>query len=481
MKKHYLFIFSLLFIFNLQAQVLFEKTYGTIDNDGGYSIHICSNNSYIITGYTSDFYTGYEDIYLIKINEYGDTLWTRTEGDAYSFEWGFSVIEDNDNAYIVSGYMYLDNGRTPFLLKYDENGQKLWLKDYQDYIYNATARDIIVTSDNNYVFGGIKSNSKFSEGKSWEDEGYLMKTNQDGDFIWKHYYGGGAKSASNHIETSDQGFVLCGTDDDIYGYDQNAWIVKAHEDGGLAWDNSFGQEYYSEYAHSIKQTEDGGYIICGNRYYGETCTLCQLFITKTNEIGEEEWTKIFDYGEEIEVRSGDIEISPDGGYFICGTKQDYLGADNNILLIKTDIAGDTLWTRQYGGAYEERVHDMQITGDGGVIMCGTTRSYGMGGKDIYVIKTDADGLITNTQNPNMPNLEFQITPNPSKGLFQIHSDLKIKGYKVYNINGTMVQSKDFFNIEKKSIDINLYQQKSGIYYLAIQIRDKFQIMKLVKL
>ena len=81
----------------------------------------------------------------------------------------------------------------------------------------------------------------------------------------------------------------------------------------------------------------------------------------------------------------------DGGYIVIGTMGYQYGAVGDMYLIKTDAYGDTLWTRTYGGSDKEEGECVQLTSDGGYILCGTTISYGAGGADAYVIKTNDSG------------------------------------------------------------------------------------------
>jgi len=479
MIKEYTILISLLLIRSVYGQVVFEKTYGTIDNDGGYSIHICSDNSYVITGYTSNFYTGYNDIYVVKIDELGDTIWTKAIGEADIDERGYSITQDNNNSYIIAGQTIIDNSYVPVLSKFNENGQLLWFKDYQNYILNGFASKIITSHDFNYVFGGIENNSKSQNDELLNAKGYLIKTDQEGAVLWKQYYGGGAKQASNQIETSDFGFALCGTYK-LDGYHQKTFVVKADEDGGLDWDNSFGEDDYAEYANDIKQTSDGGYIICGSKYLGNIILYGKIYITKINNIGVEEWSRTYDFGEEKDTRGVGIEVASDGGYFICGDKRDYPGANKNILLIRTNEIGDTIWTRQFGGVYDDQVSEMHITNDGGLIMCGSTRSFGLGGLDIYVIKTNQDGLITNTNNIDYPLSRIKIYPNPSRNIFTIKTEKEIVSFKIFNMQGDLMKQNDDGLKNESGLQIDLSSFAPGVYYGVFEINNTFQTRKMIK-
>ena len=106
-------------------------------------------------------------------------------------------------------------------------------------------------------------------------------------------------------------------------------------------------------------------------------------------LGEVEWSKTYggagnDYGYFA-------QRTLDGGYVITGSTNSFGGGNNDVYLIKTDASGDTLWTKTYGGSMAEVGRSVQQTADSGYIITGTTASFGTGQKDMYVIKTDANG------------------------------------------------------------------------------------------
>lgn len=87
---------------------------------------------------------------------------------------------------------------------------------------------------------------------------------------------------------------------------------------------------------------------------------------------------------------------PDKGYIIVGTTTSFGAGGSDIWLVRTNVDGDTLWTKTYGGTGNDRIQwamndNMQITSDGGFVFVGSTTSYGSGSEDAWLIKTDANG------------------------------------------------------------------------------------------
>ena len=102
------------------------------------------------------------------------------------------------------------------------------------------------------------------------------------------------------------------------------------------------------------------------------------------------WTKTFG-GTGIDEGIS-IQKTTDGGYIITG--KTYLNGNFDVYLIKTDENGTEQWYKTFGGTGIDGGYSIQQTTDGGYIITGYTTSFGSGQEDVYLIKTDENGNVT---------------------------------------------------------------------------------------
>jgi hypothetical protein len=314
-----------------------------------------------------------------------DILWTRTYG-YLNWEQGWSVDQTSDDGYIIAGWTRsLGVGDDVYLVKTDASGNALWDRNYggngQDYAYSVQQ-----TSDGGYIIvGGTKS-----YGAGWDDY-YIVKTDSVGDTLWTRAYGGSSYDYGHCVQqTSDGGYIVVGTSYSFPPPFSNIWLLKLDSSGDTLWTRLYGDiNYVYEEGWYVQQTSDGGYIIAGTGA-GVPGNGLDMYLVKTDSLGDTLWTATYggtdrDYGRCVQQTS-------DSGYIVAGYTESF-GADyQDIYLVKTDSVGDTLWTRVYSGIYHDYAYSVDQTSDGGYIISGETNSFGSGGNyDVYLVKTASSG------------------------------------------------------------------------------------------
>jgi hypothetical protein len=220
------------------------------------------------------------------------------------------------------------------------------------------------TTDGGYIITGVKDGYK---GDVW-----LIKTDSTGYKEWDRTYGGPDGDSGFYVQqTTDGGYIITGKKDDTTVGD--VWLIKTDSVGNMEWDKSFGETGDDEEGNCVQQTTDGGYIICGDNHY-------TVWLIKTDSNGTMVWNRDFG-GYEGEY----VQQTADGGYIITGSK------DHDIWLIKTDINGSKEWDRTFGEGNNDQGYCVQQTTDGGYILVGKEHYIPEGDCELLLIKTDSAG------------------------------------------------------------------------------------------
>jgi len=380
------FVFYFIFIINVYADVdtSWTKTFSGIDNDYGYSVRQTYDGGYIITGNTDSHGSGSTDIWLIKTNISGDTVWTKTFGGS-DIDEGRCVRQIYDDfgipaGYIITGYSnnYGMGSADVWLIKTDTIGDTIWTKTFggNDFDWSGSVQQ---TTDGGYIITG----GTFSYGAG-DHDAWLIKIDALGDTIWTKTFGGSALDWSGSVQqTIDGGYIIIGGTYSYGAGNHDIWLIKTDSMGNTSWTRTFGG-VGEDWGESIQQTTDGGYIIAGNTY-SYAVGGCDIWLIKTDSNGNQEWSQTFG-GSNWEM-SYSAQQTTDSGYIITGYSESYYGAgDADIWLIKTDNQGEMNWTRIYGeiGDYKSRL--VQQTTDGGYIITGHAQADGTGLRDLLLIK-----------------------------------------------------------------------------------------------
>jgi hypothetical protein len=445
---------------------VWTQTFGGDEFDEGYSVQQTLDGGYIIAGYTDSFGAGRSDIWLIKTDALGDTLWTKTFG-GNSYDWGYSVQQTIDGGYIIAGETRsfdVESGDI-WLIKTDESGDTLWTKTFGGNGWDS-GNCVQQTKDEGYVI--IGTTASFGT-DPFEKNIWLIKTDATGDTLWTNIFGGAILDDLGHCvqQTSDEGYILIGNTESFGAGEVDIWLIKTDEWGDTLWTKCFGGIAGDE-GYYVQQTVDGGYILTG----AVDLDVEGACLLKTDETGNMLWTKIFE-----RLFGWAVGLTTDKGYIIAG---------GGFLLIKTDEQGDTLWTKSI-----EEYNDgksAQQTKDGGYIVTGNTYSMERG-YDIFLIKVAPE--LSNIEIDNQVHIASTFTlkqnyPNPFNPSTTIEFTLPKSEYvelRVYNILGkevsTLVSNK--LNQGNHTYQFDGKNLASGIYYYQLTAGDYREVKKMILL
>ncbi|HXC04301.1 MAG TPA: hypothetical protein VNZ86_06075, partial [Bacteroidia bacterium] len=328
-----LLISFLLFFTTSKAQQGFQKTFGGPNGDQAFGIVSTPDHGFITAGYTASFGAGHNDIYLTKSDSAGTVSWARTLGGSLD-DFAFDIQPTTDGGYILTGY------------------SKSW-----------------------------------GAGKL---DAFLIKTDAAGDTLWTKTYGGPGDDFGNRVQqTSDGGFIVAGYTLSYRTVSDSgsAFLLRTDATGNLLWSRAFGGSAGITDAYDIKQTPDKGFVITGyTNDFGEKNG--DAYLCKTDSMGQIQFLKTYG-GSSVDWGSR-ILLLP-GGYLIGASIGTDSTRDIDPWLIWTNLNGDTLSTRTYGGLNYDYLQAVLQTSDGGYVLSGYESSFGFGQADGFLIKTNAAG------------------------------------------------------------------------------------------
>jgi hypothetical protein len=401
---------------------------------------------------------------------------------------GKSIQQTSDGGYIIAGYTesFGAGGYDMWLIKADANGDTLWTK-----IFGGIERDegnsVQQTPEGGYILTGYTTS--FGEGS---EDVWLIKTDVNGDTIWTKTFGDSTINVGNSAQqTSDGGYIITGLTHDMFGESgSDVWLIKTDTNGDTLWTKTFGGFDHNE-GSSVQQTIDGGYIISGVAEFASFGVAefagymrdsnGYLWLIKTDSTGDTLWTKKIGNNEGEWGRS--VQQTTDGGYIIAGSTGNF----SDIWLIRANGNGDTLWTKSFGESGWNSGYSVQQTTDGGYIITGVSKilPWGPAG-DVTLIKVAPD-VTSIDENPQTIISDFQLHqnyPNPFNPTTAIKyqiPEISLVTLKVYDVLGSEIAT--LVNEEKHSgsyeIEFNATTLPSGIYFYKLQAGSFVETKKMI--
>ena len=355
---------------------LWIRYYGGIEREWGGKLLLTSDGGFVLVGNTRSYGAGDYNVWMVKADTNGDTLWTRTYGGS-ALDQCSSVLQASDGGYVIagktrsSGAGYADY----YLVKMDSMGVMEWSRtyggDHMDECYTVKR-----TLDGGYILGG--ATWSFGEGAS---DVWLVKTDADGDTLWTRTYGGVHDDyCVDVVQVADSGYVMAWMGD--YS-DQGVWMAKLDSTGNLFWSRIVTDP---KGCWCFRQTLDGGFIFGGDSStYG--CEDYDFWLMKTDDHGIPFWSRT--YRSEYPDICYDVIETMDGGFAMAGYCE-YCGSGyRDFRMLKADADGDSMWSCTYGGSNSDECASVRQDADGCYLLAGTGWP-GVGWSDLCVVKTDAE-------------------------------------------------------------------------------------------
>jgi TolB-like protein len=426
----------------------FERTFGGAADDFGQSALACPGG-YLLCGWTYSFGSGDANQYLVRTNDLGDTIWTRTYGAQSAEDNGLKVEPTFDTGFVVVGYSISSGRANMTLTKIDARGDSLWAREYggslddMGYAVDQASDSGFIIVGGTYSFGAGRPNI------------YAVRTDAQGDTLWTRTYGGaGEEYAFSVTATRDSGFMLCGWTRSYGAGMADIYLIKTDARGDTEWTRTYGGAE-DEYGHTVRQTADGGYIVAGSTLsYGAGDA--DFYLVRTDEQGDVLWART--YGGDTADLGHSVELTEDGGFIMAGQTSSFGAGNWDAWLVKTDSLGDTLWTQTVGDTGDDRCYSVQKTSDRGYIVAGSTGSTGAGGFDAWLVKTDSVGRVAVAE-PGASPARAQGFTTIARGVLRLPSSLSSMQSSLFDASGRRVPC-------LRPGDSDIRTLSPGVYYVA---------------
>ena len=456
-----------------QPDTLWTKKFGGDGDEHPYYVDTTDDNGFIVAGYTTSFGSGGKDIYIVKTDSLGNELWHRVYGGIHH-DIAYCIQQTHDHGYILCGNYdctVLGNDGEVLLMKLNESGSITWTRRYGG-IYYDCAKSVQQTQDGGYILTGASNSPNFNDHNI-----FAIKTNAAGDISWVRKYGTDLDDLGESTrQTADGGYIIAGYSQDPGPVLMN--IIKIDAMGRTQWQRYFGRT--AEYAWCIRQTYDGGYIVGGSTVaWGPgNHTACLL---KLNSFGNTQWFRT--YGGPNWDMNYSVRQTKDLGYVFTGVTDLLLGNTHDVYIVKTDINGDTLWTKIMGGPYYDYGECIQALSDDSYIIAARYAET-PGNNEFWLIRLEADydgeaevegGDAEISEAGEVDNFFLlEVSPNPFNQRVALEFTLPQAGkvsLKVFDIRGREVESlvNGHLSFGYHEVIWNAEGMASGVYFVRLSV------------
>ncbi len=442
-------------------------------NDRAYSLTPADGNNFYAVG--STVISGYYH-YILKLNELGDTLWTRSIQLNPGFgDFSLSSISDGYDGVVVTG----DND-TSFTMKLDKNGNIVWYKNYN--MIAAMCNKIIKKNSDGYLICGKKQSS--------DDHGYVLNIDTSGNLLWQNLYLSTEYKNYNDVLEFNNGFYLAGTVTDAPIDTQQVLLTKINYSGDVQWEKRYTILGRDGNGQIIERLNDKIFI-AGTTTDSILSEARGYFMTIDNN-GNEISTKVLQ-ATKSEILQDLLILNENRLLFILTSDSSFYISTTRVIV--TDLSGNIIYEKHFVPPQNEGdIHLVSAmkTSNGDLIFAGNSYiDTNATSEDVFVARTDsmlyAPPISIQSQNINVTEQFrlYQNFPNPFNPVtnikYEIPKDVNVS-IKIYDILGREVFS---FNEYKKAgsyeVQFDGSDFASGMYFYKLETDGFSDTKKMVLL
>jgi hypothetical protein len=362
----------------LMAQGSWRRSYGGLGTEAASQVAITSDDGYLVTGTSGSFGIGASDVYLLRLDESGEVLWSRTFG-TIAVDQGKAIAALPDGAALagssalgsIGGYDYL-------LVRVDPNGEVLWQQNYGTPEWDLCNGMIPV--EDGFLMIGIS----YGEGTP-EGQAFLVRTDANGGVVWTTRTSAPLGATCNAAAVSASGQIVVAGAAVMPNGDTDRYLAAFDADGAFLWDRTLPGDSTDEF-NDVLITADDRIVAIGTSYsYGPVAV---INVHATDLSGTDLWDRTI--GNSADAGGTGITLAHGGGFVITGYNTLNQGEPD---MIYTKLDNDGYWQEgnNFGNGDPALGADIQATTDGGYVVAGWIEGVGPGTRSVYVVKTNGNG------------------------------------------------------------------------------------------
>ncbi len=306
-----------------------SKAIGGTNNDWGYAVKQTTDKGFIIAASSDSYGNGGYDAVLIKRDSLGNYQWRKTYG-GNDWDFAYDVIQTHDGGFAFCGLTFNNTAGLSdvYIVKTNNLGDTVWTKTIGGTLSDQ-GNSIIETADSNLVVAGLKTTISDSA------QAYIVKLNFNGTLLWDSIYGGTKYETANAIiETNSGDYVLTGTSTSANTTnDKDFYELKTNKNGTKIWENIFGN-VGDEESYDVVEDYLGNLIIVGNtKANGGGGKDAELFYINLSGA----WMGISPtYGTTQNEGFKSFAIGKNGDFCMAGYTNSYGNGANDVFLVRVD-------------------------------------------------------------------------------------------------------------------------------------------------
>ena len=445
-----------------------ELTIGGESSEVALDVRQTPDGGYIACGWTESFESSNRNIWVVRTDEHGDTLWTKIIGTG-NYEWGTCIIPLPDGTYILGANQRRGSANdNAWIMRLDEYGDSLWQGRFGSDDIDVI-QDGELDNDGNVVFAGTANARGGAFGDIW-----LIKLSIHGDSIFVRTPGSADINNGYSVEVTRMGlYLITGSSKPARDAPTSAYLVMTDNFGEFLWDRTYPGMSSS---HGVKEFLDGRILLAGEAFHGGSAHIATMVLNSSGDpIGDVINLPIGDNSTALAcVTDGFGNIVLAGFAFFFDARME------NIIIAKLDADGDEIWIRDYGANNTDKAHSIRRTGANSYIVAGEKAGAGRN-SDFLLMKLDSLGYSPVEEAKNIPaELGLTVYPNPFNSSCRIDytstgDDIHIK---IVDIYGRAVAYYENLT-ENGYIKWDAEHLRSGVYIANLISGDKVYSKKIV--